>query len=62
MRLVQLAPRDRNLEQRKMSAVPKLLTVPEVAHQLRVNPQTAYRWAREGTCSWRWPRRRTCRG
>jgi len=28
---------------------PKLLTVREVAHQLRVNEQTAYRWIREGT-------------
>jgi len=26
-----------------------MLTVPEVAEKLRVNPQTAYRWVREGT-------------
>ena len=30
-------------------APPKLLRVSEVAEQLRVNPQTAYRWIREGT-------------
>jgi len=33
----------------KDEAQPGMLTVPEVAEKLRVNPQTAYRWVREGT-------------
>jgi excisionase family DNA binding protein len=33
----------------KDEAPSKLLRVSEVAEQLRVNPQTAYRWIREGT-------------
>jgi transposase-like protein len=35
---------------KKDEAPSKLLRVSEVAEQLRVNPQTAYRWIREARC------------